>query len=80
MRSMPRRPGFRMAAAGLLLLTVIVVLVSAPAPISAQDNATPAAGAARLYLPVLANSAAPNALDMPAVGVAETGNIDGAWS
>ncbi|MCB9123707.1 MAG: DUF11 domain-containing protein [Caldilineaceae bacterium] len=80
MKSMPRRPGYWMAAAGLLLLTVVVALVSAPAPISAQDNATPAAGAARLYLPVLANSAAPNALDMPAVGVAETGNIDGAWS
>ena len=73
-------PGTRRALLGVLALVLTAAMMCAAPTVSAQDGAVPVAGPARLYLPVLANSASSALTEMPAVGVAESGNIDGAWS
>lgn len=80
MKPISWKPSSHFPVAGLLLLTAIIALMCAPAAVLAQDGAAPVAGAARLYLPALANSTTPVSVDSPAIGVAETGNIDGEWS
>ncbi len=69
-----------LTAVGLLILTAAIALIGAPSTMLAQEGAAPAAAAARLYLPALANSATPGNVELPAIGVAAAGNIDGEWS